>query len=137
MQVTGKTKICAVIGDPIEHTISPAMQNAAFEALGLDYYYVPFRVEPGDLEKAIEGVRAMHLYGLNVTIPHKVAILPFLDELDDLAENLGAVNTIVNHGGRLKGYNTDAAGFYQALLNQGIFPTGKNITILGAGGAAR
>jgi shikimate dehydrogenase len=137
MYVTGKTKICAVVGDPIEHTISPAMQNAAFEARGLDYFYVPFRVEPRELERAIQGVRAMHLHGLNVTIPHKVAVLALLDELDDMAENLGAVNTIVNHDGRLKGYNTDAAGFYQALLNEGIIPQGKNITILGAGGAAR
>jgi shikimate dehydrogenase len=137
MNITGKTKICALVGDPIEHTISPAMQNAAFEAMGLDYCYVPFRVEPRELEKAMLGVRAMHLHGLNVTIPHKVAVLAFLDELDDMAENLGAVNTVINHGGRLKGYNTDAAGFYKALLNEGIIPKGKNITILGAGGAAR
>jgi len=136
-KVTGKTKICGVIGDPIEHTISPVMQNAAFEAMGLDYFYLPFRVESKELEKGIQGARAMHMRGLNVTIPHKVAVLAFLDELDNMAENLGAVNTIVNNEGCLKGYNTDASGFYQALIGAGVNPTGKNITILGAGGAAR
>jgi shikimate dehydrogenase len=137
IKVTGKTKICGVIGDPIEHTISPAMQNAAFQSLGLDYAYLPFRVESRDLERAVQGARALGLRGLNVTIPHKVAVLAFLDEIDGLAENLGAVNTIVNNEGCLKGYNTDAAGFYQALIARGVNPAAKNITILGAGGAAR
>jgi shikimate dehydrogenase len=136
-KVTGKTKICGVIGDPVEHTISPAMQNAAFEAMGLDYFYLPFRVESKELENAVQGARAMQMRGLNVTIPHKVAVLAFLDELDNIAENLGAVNTIVNNEGCLKGYNTDASGFYQALIGAGVNPSGKNITILGAGGAAR
>jgi shikimate dehydrogenase len=135
--ISGKTKICAVIGDPIEHTISPAIQNAAFQALGLDYLYLPFRVEAAELENAIQGLRALQLRGFNVTIPHKVAVLDYLDEIDDLARNLGAVNTVVNREGCLKGYNTDAAGFFQALINRGVNPAGKNITILGAGGAAR
>jgi len=135
--VSGKTRLCGIIGDPIEHTMSPVMHNAAFQQLGLDYLYVPFRVKQGELAKAIEGVRALNIRGLNVTIPHKVAVIQFLDELDHLAEKIGAVNTIVNNDGVLTGYNTDGAGFLQALLEGNIEPKGKNIVILGAGGAAR
>jgi shikimate dehydrogenase len=135
--ISGKTKICGLIGDPVEHTMSPAMHNAAFKELGLDYRYVAFRVKQEDLGKAIAGMRALNISGLNVTIPHKVAVLPFLDELDDLAEKIGAVNTIVNDDGLLLGYNTDAAGFLQALLDKGIEPRGQNIVVLGAGGASR
>ncbi len=135
--MSGKTKCCGVIGDPIEHTISPAMHNAAFKKLGLDYAYVPFRVKREELGKAIEGMRALNIRGLNVTIPHKVAVIQFLDEVDGLAREIGAVNTIVNDDGVLTGYNTDATGFLQALLERGIEPKGKKIVILGAGGAAR
>ena len=135
--ISGKTKLCGVIGDPIEHTMSPAMHNTAFEKLGIDYLYVPFRVRSEELGKAIEGMRALNIRGLNVTIPHKVTVIPFLDELDPLAEQIGAVNTIVNDDGVLKGYNTDAAGFLQALLEKGIEPKGGNLVILGAGGASR
>ena len=87
------------------------MQNAAFQKAGLDYVYVPFRVKTEDLKQAIQGMRALNIRGLNVTIPHKVAVMPFLDEIDPLAEKIGAVNTIVNEDGTLKGYNTDASGF--------------------------
>jgi shikimate dehydrogenase len=135
--VSGKTKICGVIGDPIGHTLSPAMHNAAFSQLGLDYLYVPFRVTKEQLDKAVEGIRALNIAGLNVTIPHKVAIIPMLDGLDPLAEKIGAVNTIVNHEGVLRGYNTDAEGFSHALLEHGVEPRGKNVVVLGAGGAAR
>jgi len=135
--VSGKTRLCGVIGDPIEHTMSPVMHNAAFGKLGMDYLYVPFRVRKGELGKALEGMRAMNIRGLNVTIPHKVAVLPFLDKLDPLAQKIGAVNTIVNDDGVLTGYNTDATGFLQALLEKGIEPGGKNAVILGAGGASR
>jgi len=137
MVISGKTRICGLIGDPIEHTMSPAMQNAAFRDKGIDYIYVPFRVKPENLGKAIEGMRALNIRGLNVTIPHKVAVIPFLDELDDLAEKIGAVNTIVNEDGILRGYNTDATGFLRALLESGIELEDKNIVILGAGGASR
>ena len=133
----GKTKVCGIIGDPIEHTVSPQMHNAAFAKMGIDYLYIPFRVRKEGLGKAIEGMRALNIRGLNVTIPHKVAVIPFLDELDPLAEKIGAVNTIVNEDGVLKGYNTDATGFLQALLERGTEPEGKNIVILGAGGASR
>ncbi len=135
--VSGKTRLCGIRGDPIEHTMSPVMHNAAFRQMGLDYLYVPFKVKQGELAKAMEGVRALNIRGLNVTIPHKVAVIQFLDELDSLAEKIGAVNTIVNDDGVLTGYNTDGAGFLQALLERRIEPKGKNIVILGAGGAAR
>ena len=135
--ISGKTKLCGIIGDPVEHTLSPAMHNAAFKKMGLDYFYVPFRVKKEDLGKAIAGMRALNIRGLNVTIPHKVAVIPFLDKLDPLAEKIGAVNTIVNDDGILTGYNTDATGFLQALLESGIEPKGKNVVILGAGGASR
>ncbi|MBI3040528.1 MAG: shikimate dehydrogenase, partial [Chloroflexi bacterium] len=120
-----------------EHSVSPVMHNAAFEKIGLDYLYLPFRVKKEALGKAIEGMRALNIKGLNVTIPHKVAVLRFLDKLDPLAEKIGAVNTIVNDAGVLTGYNTDASGWLQALLERGVAPEGKNIVILGAGGAAR
>ena len=123
--ISGKTKICGVIGDPIEHTMSPAMHNAAFKKLGLDYLYVPFRVKKEELGKAVDGIRALNIRGLNVTIPHKVAIMPMLDGLDPLAEKIGAVNTVVNDDGDLRGYNTDATGFLQALLERGVEPGGK------------
>lgn len=135
--ISGRTRICGVIGDPIEHTMSPIMHNAAFEKTGLDYLYVPFKVKKEDLGRAVEGMRALNIRGLNVTIPHKVAVIPLLDELDPLAEKIGAVNTIVNEKGTLKGYNTDATGFLQALLERGIEPRGENIVILGAGGASK
>ena len=135
--VSGKTRICGLIGDPVEHSMSPAMQNAAFRELGLDYIYVPFRVKSTELGQAIAGMRALNIRGLNVTVPHKVAVVQFLDKLDPLAEKIGAVNTIVNDDGVLTGYNTDATGFLQALLEREIEPAGKRAVILGAGGAAR
>ncbi len=135
--ISGKTRVCGVIGDPIEHTMSPVMHNAAFKKLGIDYWYVPFRVKKEELGRAVAGMRALNIRGLNVTIPHKVAIIPFLDKLDPLAEKIGAVNTVVNDDGILTGYNTDATGFLQALLEQGVGPEGKTIVILGAGGASK
>jgi shikimate dehydrogenase len=135
--ISGKTRVCGVIGDPIEHTMSPVMHNAAFKELGLDYLYVPLRVKREELGKAVESVRALNIRGLNVTLPHKVAIISFLDELDPLARKIGAVNTIVNDDGVLTGYNTDATGFLQALLEGEVKPEGKKVIILGAGGASR
>jgi len=135
--ITGKAKVCGVIGDPIEHTMSPPMQNAAFSSLGLDYLYVPFHVKKEALSDAIEGMRALKIRGLNVTIPHKVDVMCYLDKIDPLAEKIGAINTISNDDGVLTGYNTDATGFLQALLESGIKPDKKNIVILGAGGASR
>jgi len=135
--ISGGTKLCGVIGDPIEHTMSPVMHNAAFREAGLDYAYVAFRVRSEELGRAIEGMRALNIRGLNVTIPHKVGVIPFLDEIDPLAERIGAVNTIVNDDGTLTGYNTDATGFLQALLDRGMDPQKKRVLVLGAGGASR
>ncbi|MDI6815354.1 MAG: shikimate dehydrogenase, partial [Dehalococcoidales bacterium] len=137
LKISGETRCCGVIGDPVEHTISPVMHNAAFRKLGLDYVYLPFRVRKEELGEAIKGMRALNIRGLNVTIPHKVAVIQFLDELDALADKIGAVNTIVNDEGILKGYNTDATGFLQALLERGTELEGKEVVILGARGAAR
>ncbi|MFC1936990.1 shikimate dehydrogenase [Chloroflexota bacterium] len=134
---SGITRVCGVIGDPIGHSASPPMHNAAFKALTLDYYYVAFQVKKEALGKAVQGMRAFNLRGLNVTIPHKVAIIPFLDKLDPLAERIGAVNTVMNDDGVLTGYNTDAEGFLQSLLDRNIEPRGRNVIILGAGGASR
>ena len=135
--ISGKTKICGLIGDPIEHSMSPAMHNTAFKDRELDYVYLPFRVTKAQLGEAILGIKALNIRGLNVTIPHKVSVIPLLDELDPLAEKIGAVNTIINNDGVLKGYNTDAHGFLRALLEQDIEPDGKSIVMLGAGGASR
>ncbi len=134
--ISVKTRLCGLIGDPVEHSMSPVMHNAAFREIGLDYLYLPFRVKREELDKAIEGMRALNIRGLNVTIPHKVAVLQFLDELDPLAEKIDAVNTIVNDNGVLTGYNTDGAGFLQPLLERGIEPEGKNMVIMGAGGVS-
>lgn len=137
-KISGTTKVCGLFGDPVEHSFSPAMQNAAFSSLGLDYVYVPFLVTPADLGQALAAVRALNLVGVNVTVPHKEKVLPFLDELAPEAEIAGAVNTIVRQGGRLSGHNTDGAGFLRALeADAGFAPEGKNVLVLGAGGAAR
>jgi shikimate dehydrogenase len=137
MTVSGKTKICALIGDPVEHTMSPAMHNAAFQKLGLDYLYIPFRVKSEELPQAVAGLKALNVAGFNVTIPHKVNVMPLLGSLDPLAEKIGAVNTVVNDNGELRGYNTDAEGFLRALQEHNFSPQRKNVVILGAGGAAR
>ncbi|MFH1663061.1 MAG: shikimate dehydrogenase [Chloroflexota bacterium] len=135
--ISGNTKICGLIGDPVGHSVSPVMHNTAFSKLGLDYIYIPFRVEAENLARAIDGLKAFNIRGLNVTIPHKVAVIPLLDELEPLAGKIGAVNIIVNNNGILKGYNTDAGGFLKALLERGVEPKGKKAVILGAGGASR
>jgi shikimate dehydrogenase len=137
MAISGKTKICALIGDPVEHTMSPAMHNAAYKKLGLDYVYIPFSVKPEWLAKAVNGLRALNVTGFNVTIPHKVAVIPLLDGMDPLAEQIGAVNTVVNEDGKLLGSNTDAEGFLKALQENGIEPKDKKVVVLGAGGASR
>jgi shikimate dehydrogenase len=137
MNIFGKTKVFALIGDPVEHTMSPAMHNTAFEEQGLDCIYLPFHVKAHELAEAVSGLRALNVRGFNVTIPHKVSIIPMLDEVDPIAGKIGAVNTVVNDDGKLTGYNTDSSGFLRALLEQGIEPAGKNIVILGAGGASR
>jgi shikimate dehydrogenase len=130
-------KFVALIGDPVAHSVSPAMQNAAFKALGLNYVYLAFRVPAAALSDAINGIRGLWLRGANITIPHKTAVLPLLDEIDELVKRIGAVNTIVNNDGRLIGHNTDAPGFLAALKSSGFEPKGQKAVVLGAGGAAR
>ena len=137
IQISGRTKITGIFGHPVEHTLSPAMHNAAFKALGLNYCYVPFLVHPDYLEDAIKAIRALNLCGVNVTVPHKEKVMPLLDEINEEASFIGAVNTIVNSEGRLIGYNTDGRGFMQSLLESGISVEGKNVLIIGAGGASR
>jgi shikimate dehydrogenase len=136
-QISGKTKLVGVMGDPVEHSVSPAMHNAAFKTSELDFAYVPFNVKKADLARAVDAVKALNIRGLNVTIPHKVDIIPLLDKIDPLAQEIGAVNVIVNSDGKITGFNTDAEGFLHVLLEHGIEPDGKNVVILGAGGAAR
>jgi shikimate dehydrogenase len=131
------TKVVGVIGDPIEHSLSPRMHNAAFEYLGLDYLYLPFRVLEKDLKNAVRGAKAFNLKGFNVTIPHKVSIIKFLDDVDLTARKIGAVNTVVNEEGKLLGYNTDGLGALEALRDEGVNPEGKKIVVIGAGGASR
>ena len=137
MSISGRTAVCGIVGDPIEHSLSPAMQNAAFAAAGLDFVYVAFRLARGAARECAAAVRTLNLRGLNVTVPHKVEILPYLDAVDPGAARIGAVNTIVNEGGRLTGYNTDAVGFLQGLEVKGIALQGVDVVVLGAGGAAR
>ncbi len=136
--MNSKTVLHAVIGDPIAHSKSPLMMNRAFLELGLNSAYAAFHVSPGQLPAAIAGVRAFGLRGLNVTIPHKEAVLPLLDELDESARMIGAVNTIVNENGVLRGYNTDGIGYVRSLEEEtGIELSGKTVAVIGAGGAAR
>lgn len=136
--ISGKTRVCGIFGHPVEHSFSPAMHNAAFQAAGLDYVYVPLPVQPENLRAAVEAVRALGLAGVNVTIPHKEAVLPLLDELSEEAGLTGAVNTIVNRSGRLLGDNTDGRGFLRSLQEgAGFSPAGRSALLLGSGGAAR
>ena len=131
------TNILCVIGHPIEHSMSPVMHNAALNDLSLDYVYLAFDVTPTDLEKALLGFKKSNIKGINVTIPHKETIIHYLDELDPLSKQIGAVNTVKNEGGMLLGRNTDALGAKHALLDAGFKIEGKKALILGAGGAAR
>jgi shikimate dehydrogenase len=137
MKISGKTKIVALLGYPVEHTLSPAMHNLAFEHLGLDYCYVAFPVKPEMLKDAVTAIRALNLAGVNVTVPHKENVIPFLDEVDKEASFIGAVNTIVNKQDRLVGYNTDGRGFMRSLSDEGIDVEGKSVLIIGAGGGSR
>jgi shikimate dehydrogenase len=137
MNPSGKTAVYAVIGDPIAHSMSPVMQNAAFEAMTLDCVFLAFKVAPAEVENALRGVRGLGIRGLNVTMPHKNAVIAHLDEIDETAKFLGSVNTILNEGGRLRGFSTDGAGAHRALEENGASLAGKKLVLLGGGGAAR
>jgi len=136
MEINVQTQFCGVIGNPVEHSLSPAIHNAAFRKLSLNFVYLAWKVDAiGD---AIKGLRALgNFRGASVTIPHKVSALPFLDDLEPTARHIGAINTIVAVRGRLIGYNTDATGSVRALKEGGVTLEGRRIVILGSGGAAR
>lgn len=136
--ITSKTQIVGLLGHPVSHSQSPLMHNRAFAEKGLPFAYAAFDVAEEDLPEAVAGIRALGLKGVNVTIPHKVAIMPLLDEIDPLAKRIGAVNTVVNENGRLIGYNTDGMGYVRSLVEEtGISLDQQVVTMLGAGGAAR
>ncbi len=136
--ISGKTKIYGIFGHPVEHTFSPGMHNSAFAKLKMDACYVPFGVHPDHLGDAVKALVPLHLSGLNVTVPHKERIIPFLDALSEEAELIGAVNTVEIREGSLIGHNTDGRGFLRSLKEQARFnPKGKKILFVGSGGAAR
>jgi shikimate dehydrogenase len=137
MDISGKTRVCGVIGDPIEHTLSPAIHNAAFNHLKLDFVFLAFRVKAADLENAVRGMRGLGIHGLNVTMPHKSTIIAYLDEVDSTVKFLGSANTILNKNGKLSGFNTDGVGALKAIRENGTEASEKKVLLLGAGGAAK
>jgi len=134
--ISPATQLCAVIGNPVAHSLSPALHNAAFNELGLDFVYVAFRVE--NAKMALEGMRALNNFrGMSVTIPHKIEIMNYVDEIAEVDRSIGSINTVINENGRLIGLGTDGPGALKALTDAGVKLDGKNILMLGAGGAAR
>jgi shikimate dehydrogenase len=134
--ISPKTQLCAVIGNPVEHSLSPAIHNAAFAELGLDFVYTAFRVE--DVAAALAGMRALENFrGMSVTIPHKIEVMNHVDEIPEVDERIGSINTVVNEGGRLRGFGTDGPGALRALREAEVEVNGKSVLMLGAGGASR
>ena len=136
MKTIFKKQITGIIGYPLSHTLSPYMHNAGFKKFGLDWEYRVFETKPDDVKKFIQKIREQGLKGINVTIPHKHAVMPYLDKIDRAAETIGAVNTIVNKNSFLIGYNTDYLGFIYSLKKHKVNLKNKNVVMLGAGGAA-
>lgn len=137
MEINGYTRVCGLIGNPVEHTMSPAIQNTLASATGENLVYVPFHVPAGQVKEAVEGALALNLLGCNVTVPYKSDVIPYLKEIDGLAEKIGAVNTLVRVPGGFKGYNTDMPGLYRAMREDGVKIENEEVLILGAGGVAR
>ena len=135
--INGETVVCGLFGYPVAHSFSPEMHNRAFDELGLNWAYLPFEVKPEHLSQAVEAVRALNLVGVNVTVPHKERVIEFLDEITQAAKTIGAVNVIVNDGGKLIGHNTDGIGFIKSLEEAKFNVSGKKAVVLGAGGAAK
>jgi len=135
--INGKTKTVCLLGSPVEHSFSPMMHNASFRKLKINAKYLAFDVHPNSIKHAVEGVRAFGFLGGNVTIPHKEAVMQYLDEIDPKAKRIGAVNTIVNEDGILKGYNTDVDGFIESFKTFQYDLKNKKIAILGTGGASK
>ena len=136
-EIDGRTRTCGLLGCPVEHTLSPVIHAALAELTGINLAYLPFRVEKEALEDAVRGAHALNVLGLNVTVPHKERVLPFLDGIDPLAERIGAVNTLVRTEKGYRGYNTDMPGLYRAMVSDGVQVDGESVIILGAGGVAR
>ena len=120
MEINGYTRVCGLIGNPVEHTMSPVIHNNLSDKLGINIRYVPFHVNDGLLGEAVKGAWALNLLGLNVTVPYKSDVIPFLSEIDPLAERIGAVNTLVRTESGFKGYNTDMPGLYRAMCDDGV-----------------
>lgn len=135
--IKGTTKVCGIIGNPVEHSISPVLQNKLAELMNINLVYVPFKVENNDAAKAVEGAYALNVFGMNVTVPHKSNVIDTLVDIDPLAQSIGAVNTLVRKEGGYKGYNTDILGLKRELEEENINLDGQNVILLGAGGAAR
>lgn len=135
--IKGTTSLSGLIGYPVKHSKSPQMHNTAFEALGLDYVYLAFEVQEGNLKKAVEAMKTLNAIGFNVTMPYKTKVLEYLDDISEEARIIGSVNTVKNENGRLTGYNTDGIGFIKSLEEKGVNYVGEKIVIVGAGGAAR
>lgn len=130
------TQLCAIIGNPVGHSLSPSIHNAAFSALGLNFVYLAFKVE--DVDSALCGMRALNNFrGMSVTIPHKVEVMKYVDEIPDVDRHIGSINTVINDDGRLTGFGTDGPGAHKAILDAGIELSGKTVLMLGAGGSAR
>ena len=133
---SSNTQLCAVIGNPVGHSLSPAIHNAAFNALDLDFIYMAFPVE--DVRGVLEGMRAIENFrGLSVTIPHKTEVMKYVDEISDVDRSIGSINTVIHENGKLIGLGTDGTGALKALIDNGVEVDGKNILMLGAGGASR
>ena len=130
-------KTFAVIGDPIDHSLSPTIHNAAYRQLGLECTYIAYRIPKGQLDVEIDSLKKIKISGFNVTIPHKINVMEYLDELDENCKTIGACNTVINDDGNLKGYNTDMDGFLEPIKNRNISIQDSNILLFGAGGAAR
>jgi shikimate dehydrogenase len=137
IEIKGTTRLIAILGDPVSHSLSPAMHNAAFDRHGLDCAYVPLRVRPADLPAAVAALRTLGFRGANVTLPHKQAVVPLLDAVSEVSRLMGAVNTIMNEDGRLTGTTTDGSGFLEGFREAGHSFTGKTVAVLGNGGSAR
>lgn len=138
MGVKATTDIYGIFGHPVKHSLSPDMHNSAFNTLGLNSVYVAFDIDPESIEEATRAIRVMGIRGINITIPHKQTIIPYLDEVSPDAKLTGAVNTVKNENGRLLGYNTDVGGFLRAIREDLDFsPEGNTLFLIGAGGAAR
>lgn len=137
IEINGLTRTCGLIGNPVEHTLSPMIHNYLAQQMDVNMVYVPFLVEPGRLEDAIKGAYGLHILGCNVTVPYKNDVIPYLAQIDELAAKMGSVNTLVRVDGGYKGYNTDMTGLYRAMSSDGVSIQGEQVIVLGAGGVGR